>query len=164
MTNGNKIYAINSVPDCLLKVDVFFPAGRIHQSQASVASLCIDMLFEGTKKRSAKQMAEALDFYGAYTDYAVKPEWASVTLYTLNKHLASVLPLFVELLTEPLFDKEELKQLASREIQDLNISLEKNSVLAQRKAAQLLWGETHPWGILIYHRQQFRISSTKTMI
>lgn len=148
MPNGNTIYSINSPTDALLRIDVYFPAGRIKQPKPSIAALCLDMLFEGTRKRDALEMAEALDYFGSYTDYSVMPEWASVTLYTLNRYLPDVLPLFTELLTEPAFDKDEFEQLIDREIQDLQVGLEKNTVLATRETLKNLWGETHPWGML----------------
>ncbi len=146
LANGNALNIIKTETDALLKIDVFFPAGRIFQSKASVAALTMDMLFESTKQRTAIQLAEAMDFYGAYTDYNVRSEWASITLYTLNKHLESVLPYFIELLTQPAFKEEELELLISREIQDLKVALEKNSVLAQHEVSRNLWGENHPWG------------------
>ncbi len=148
LVNGNTLHVINTDADALLKIDVFFPAGRIHQQQASVAALTIDMLFESTQKRTAMELAEAMDFFGAYTDYNVRSEWASVTLYTLNKHLESVLPYFIELLTLPAFLDKEFDLLKAREIQDLKVSLEKNSVLAQQEVSRKLWGEHHPWGMI----------------
>lgn len=148
LANGNKLHAIHTENEALLKIDIFFPAGRIHQKQASIAALTIDMLFESTQKRTAMQLAEAMDFYGAYTDYNVRAEWASVTLYTLNKHLANVLPYFIELLTLPAFKPEELSILIAREIQDLKVALEKNSVIAQREATRHQWGLDHPLGML----------------
>ena len=142
------MYAINTDADALLKIDVYFPAGRIFQSQASIAALTMDMLFESTQKRTAIALAEAMDFFGAYTDFNVRSEWASVTLYTLNKHLQSVLPFFIELLTLPAFKQEELDILIAREIQDLKVALEKNSVLAQHEVARRQWGNGHPWGMV----------------
>ena len=147
LANGNILHSIHTDNDALLKIDVFFPAGRIFQKQASVAALTIDMLFESTQKRSAMQLAEAMDFFGAYTDYSVRAEWASLTLYTLNKHLASVIPYFIELLTLPAFKDEELNILIAREIQDLNVALEKNNVLAQHEVSRRQWGENHPLGM-----------------
>ncbi len=147
LTNGNILHTINTTEDALLKIDLFFPAGRIYQKQASIAALTMDMLFESTKNRTAIQLAEAMDFFGAYTDYNVRSEWASVTLYTLNKHLESVLPYFIELLTLPAFKQEELEILIAREIQDLKVSLEKNTVLAQYETSRRIWGESHPWGM-----------------
>lgn len=148
LSNGNILYAINTNSDALLKIDVYFPAGRIFQNQASIAALTMDMLFESTQKRTAIELAEAMDFFGAYTDFNVRSEWASVTLYTLNKHLESVLPFFIELLTLPAFKQEELDILIAREIQDLKVALEKNSVLAQHEVARKQWGSGHPWGMV----------------
>jgi zinc protease len=147
LANGNVLHVINTTDDALLRIDMYFPAGRIYQKQASIAALTIDMLFESTQNRTAIQLAEAMDFFGAYTDYNVRSEWSSITLYTLNKHLESVLPYFIELLTMPAFKEEELQQLIAREIQDLKVSLEKNTVLAQYETSRQIWGENHPWGM-----------------
>ena len=147
LANGNSFHTINTTEDALLKIDIFFPSGRIYQKQASIAALTMDMLFESTRNRTAIELAEAMDFFGAYTDYNVRSEWGSVTLYTLNKHLESVLPYFIELLTMPAFKEEELQILIAREIQDLKVSLEKNSVLAQYETSRRLWGATHPLGM-----------------
>ena len=92
LTNGIKLYTINASNEEVIKIDLVFDAGINVQNFKSQANFTSKMLSEGTSKYSAAELAEKLDFYGAYFQTKNTTEEAIITLYCLNKHLTNCLP------------------------------------------------------------------------
>jgi predicted Zn-dependent peptidase len=74
------------------------------------------------------------------TEYGA--DQSSVKLYTLNKHLASVLPILHAILNESIFPDQELGIFIQNQKQSLQVSLQKNDFLAKKHFANALFGET----------------------
>ncbi|MFB6259084.1 MAG: insulinase family protein [Flavobacteriales bacterium] len=66
------------------------------------------VLKEGTAQRSARELAEAIEYYGISLDHNVDRDHAWLAFYVLSDHLSSVLGLVREILTEAVFPQEEL--------------------------------------------------------
>src|SRR5690606_9463330 len=67
---------------------------------------------------------------------------SSLTLFSLNKHLPSLLPLVQEILTTSVFPESELATYVRNNIQKLQVSLKKNSFVARRQFNRAIFGET----------------------
>jgi predicted Zn-dependent peptidase len=102
LRNGIRLYTINASNEEVIKIDLVFDAGTTIQEYKSQANFTSKMLSEGTSKYSAAELAEKLDFYGAYFQTKNTTEEAIITLYCLNKHLTNCLPFIVEILTDSL--------------------------------------------------------------
>ncbi len=64
--NGINLYSINASNEEVIKIDFVFDAGAMSQTMKSQANFTSKMLSEGTSKYSAAELAENLDFFGAY--------------------------------------------------------------------------------------------------
>ena len=123
-----------------------FDAGINVQNFKSQANFTSKMLSEGTSKYSAAELAEKLDFYGAYFQTKNTTEEAIITLYCLNKHLTNCLPFIVEILTNSIFPKNDLEILKKNAIQNLKVNEERNSYLVRRTFNQAIFGENTLYG------------------
>ena len=65
LENGLPVYSYHLGSEDVIKLDVVFPAGTKYQTKALVASTVKNVLNEGTDKYSSKEIADAIDFYGA---------------------------------------------------------------------------------------------------
>src|ERR1039458_10805933 len=72
-----------------------------------VGSASSAMLQEGTSKRSSKEIAEMVDYYGAFLETNITHDFASVGIYSLNKHLHEVLPVVEEIISDSVFGQNE---------------------------------------------------------
>src|ERR1017187_1426299 len=97
LDNGILVGVINEGTQDLVKVEFIFSAGVWVQEFSLQASCSNAMLSEGTKTLSAEQIADQIDFYGAYLEQDVNQDWGYVSLYTLNKHLGSVIPVLEDI-------------------------------------------------------------------
>jgi len=96
LDNGIPLYSINAGTQDVVKIEFIFPAGLWYQPSPLTASTANAMLNEGTKKHSAAEIAEKTDFCGAFLEMETGNDFTYVSLYSLNKHLKSTLPILAE--------------------------------------------------------------------
>lgn len=147
-SNGIPVYVIEAGTQDVVKIEFVFAAGNITSKKTLIPTACNNLLDEGTEELSAAELAEALDFYGAYLQTEPGPDWCSVSLYSLNKFAADALPFLEQLLTKPAFPESEIRTYARQGRQRLTVSLDKVDVLARRQFIRSLYGENHPYGFL----------------
>ncbi|TSA50513.1 MAG: insulinase family protein [Sphingobacteriales bacterium] len=145
-TNGLTAHIINAGEQDVIKLELVFKAGRMHENAKGVAVAVSQLLRDGTNKRSSKEISETFDFYGASISTQAFIDTSSVSLYTLNKHLSKLLPLLKEVLTDAVFPQRELETYIQNNKQKLLVNLEKVEFLSQRKFTSSLFGENHPIG------------------
>ena len=93
LDNGIPVYIINSGIQELVKIEFLFFAGKWFESKPLIANATNSMLNEGTKNLSASDIADKIDYYGAFLQTESNADWASVNLFTLNKHLENTFPI-----------------------------------------------------------------------
>lgn len=109
-----------------------------------VASMVADMLREGTKKKSAAQFAEAVEFLGAHLNTGAGQETVRISMNAMSEHLDEALGLMAEAVLTPAFDQRELDKLKKRTLDDLKLKMDKPAWLARRELARALYGD-HPY-------------------
>lgn len=146
LSNGIPIYYINAGTQDVIKIEVIFRAGSREQDVPLVAGSTNAMLEEGTQKHSSEELASLLDFYGSFLETSVQHDYASVTLYTLGKHLDKALPVFEEIIKEPSFPQHELEIYLHNNKQRFLVDEQKVRAVAARSFPSLLFGDKHPYG------------------
>ncbi len=144
--NGLSAHIINAGEQDVIKLELVFKAGRMHENAKGVAGAVSQLLRDGTSKHSSKEISETFDFYGASISTQAFIDTSSVSLYTLNKHLSKLLPLLKEVLTDAVFPQRELDTYIQNNKQKLLVNLEKVEFLSQRKFTSSLFGGNHPIG------------------
>ena len=69
------------------KIEFIFEAGVWYQKKPLSSSVTNSLLSSGTKNLTEQQIAEKIDFYGAYISLQSDRDYATITLFTLNKYL-----------------------------------------------------------------------------
>jgi zinc protease len=146
LDNGIELHYINGGSQEILKIDFIFNAGNWHQKKALIASTTSQLIKEGTKKYSAFEISEGIDKYGAFFEVENSYDTTTLTLYTLTKHLDSVLPYVKEVILHPAFSKKEFEIYKNNAIERFKINLEKVSFVARKDFMSNLFGEDHPYG------------------
>jgi predicted Zn-dependent peptidase len=104
------------------------------------------LLREGTRTRTAAEIAEHVDFYGGSLSVPTNLDTTNVILFSLKKYIHELIPVFAEVLQEPVFPESELETFRRTSLQELQVDLEKVEVQAYRKVTELIFGEHHPYG------------------
>jgi predicted Zn-dependent peptidase len=118
------------------------------------------MLEEGTSKMTAAQIADAVDYYGAFLEVGVSQDHASVVLYTLNKHLKSTLSVVEDVIKNATFPEDELDTHLTNKKQKFHVNNQKVATVARKRFTELIFGEKHPYGINVQEADFEKIKRT----
>ncbi len=146
-SNGVLLHCIDSTKEEMVRLSLVFRAGTSMDSTPFVASAALNMLSEGSKGYSAEEIAEKLDFYGAYYDASIDRDYAVVTVCCLSKFFPQTLEVFADMVLNPLFPDKELRTYASKRKERLAIERSKISFVSRELFAQSLFGPSHPYGV-----------------
>lgn len=146
LPNGARLHVLRNNAQPVVRLQVVFNAGKWYEPTPGIALLTARMLLEGTRTRTARQIADEIAFYGASLECEQGFDRATLTLYCLTRHLGKLLPLVHDVLTEPTFPEAELTQLRTRTIQNVQVERQKTSYLAAEQFSQSLFGAAHPYG------------------
>ena len=81
------------------------------------------MLREGAGNLTSSQIAERLDYYGAWLELSSSVNYGFITLYSLNKYFARTLAVISEMIKAPTFPAKELSVVADTNKQQFLVML-----------------------------------------
>ncbi|MFN0082752.1 MAG: M16 family metallopeptidase [Ferruginibacter sp.] len=145
LDNGLPVYSINAGAQDVLQIEMVFYAGNFFEENKGVAGATNFLLRNGTTSRTALQINEAFEYLGASCSRSCYNETAVLSLHTLSKHAAKLLPVMNDMLTNSIFPQEELDIFVQNSKQRLSVNLLKCEFIAGRKIDQLLYGHDHPY-------------------
>ena len=145
LNNGVPVYAIDGGGQDLCRLEFVFEAGTKLQEKPLQAAMCNAMLLEGTLTKTAEEIHEKIDFYGAYTHLDLSPDRAVVSLYTLNKYFDVVVTIFIDAIKNASFPKEDFDLLIDQRKQSFVINSEKVDFKARNAFFAHLY-EGHTYG------------------
>lgn len=146
LDNGVPVYTVDAGAQDVLQVELVFYAGNWFEEQRSVAAATNYLLKNGTTNKTAFQLNEEFEYYGAYCNRSCYNETAVVSVSSLSKHLPALLPVIREMITDSVFSSTELDIYKQNSKQRLAVNLKKSDFVAARLSDAYLYGEHHPYG------------------
>ncbi|MEQ1675599.1 MAG: pitrilysin family protein, partial [Chitinophagaceae bacterium] len=146
LNNGVEVYAVNAGAEEVLSLEWIFFAGNWQENQNLVAATANFLLRNGTSSKTAFQINEHFEYYGAYLNRSCHNETATITLHCLAKHIKELLPVVKELITDSVMPQDELDLYKQNMKQRLKVNLKKSEFVANRLIDAYLFGENHPYG------------------
>jgi len=131
----------------MVSIELLIDAGSRYDAagQEGLANLTARLLTYGTKRRSALQISDALDFIGASLSAGSGEDTASLSMTVLKKDLATGLELFAEVLTSSTFPQEEIDRQKQSVIAAIKAREEEPGDIAERRFAAALYPKS-PYG------------------
>src|SRR5215207_2582444 len=87
LNNGIDVFSLSAGSQEITKIEFTFKAGMYHQPATLIASTTNVMLESGTKSFTADQLSDGIDFFGSFLELQVEQDFATITLFSLNKYL-----------------------------------------------------------------------------
>ncbi len=135
----------HNVPIVAVQVILDAGARRDSPDKAGVASLTAELLTEGTTKRSATEISDAVDFLGASLSAGAATDYASVGLSVLKKDLPAGLDLLTDVLLHPKFAAAEIHRRREAVLASIRAAEDDPGTVAQKAfQRELFAGE--PYG------------------
>ena len=146
LSNNMEVNVIKAGTEEITRIDVIFEAGSAYQKKRLIAGATNNLLKGGTSSKNSATIAGILDYYGAYLHNQVNKDTASVTLYSLSKHLDRLLPLLGELISDSIFPEQELAIYLERQKQEFLVNVEKVRYMASLEFNKMIFGENTAYG------------------
>jgi zinc protease len=146
LDNGVEVYAFEGGAQEVMLMELVFFAGNSFETKNWVAPATNYLLKNGTSSKSAFEVNDAFEFYGAYLNRSCYNETATISLHSLTKHFQEVIPVVSELVADAVFPEHELDIYKKNQIQQLTLNLKKGDFIANRFIDEYLFGIDHPYG------------------
>ena len=141
---GIPVFVMRNETSEAVKLDLMFDAGSIYHDSPA-AGLTAGLLLAGTPEKTMAEINDAIDDFGGYFNASVSADFAYLSMFGLNESTTAIVSLIEQALFTATFPEEELIQLKAERKQNLMVSLEKVSTLAQRSFQENLFKGT-PYG------------------
>ncbi len=143
LDNGLTIYLLEQHEVPLIYVSAVFPAGAVRDgSNYGLANLVADNLLYGSKNYTKDQIEEAFDFLGADISSYASLEYAGMNLSFNKKDADKLLPVFKDIIINPVFPKEEFDKRKQRLILELAQEKESPGSVIRKYYNKFLFGES----------------------
>jgi zinc protease len=148
LSNGLKIVLAerHSVP--LVQFNLLLDAGFASDQLAApgTARLGMDTLDEGTKKRTALEISEALALLGANLSTGSDLDSSRVTLSTLKEQLDDSLEIYADVILHPSFSQADFERLQKQLLAGIQREKVQPVSMALRVFPALMYGPDHAYG------------------
>jgi len=151
LKNGVEVYAIHAGTEDVLQVEWVFDAGNWQEQKNLQAAVTNHLLKNGTSSKSAYEINEYFDYYGAYLNRNCYAETATISLHCLTKHIRELLPAVKEIIAGSTLPQKEMEIAVQNMKQKLDVNLKKSNFVAGRLIDVYLFGATHPYGRFSRH-------------
>jgi len=146
LSNGLPIYMLDSGVQPLLAAEFYFQIPHSPNAPATLPAFAFKMLMEGTFSKTGGVLADALSYYGAFTEVAVNADRGTLVVYSLKRHFERVMALVKEAIEESSIPIAEFEKLRNISRQSLEINQLKTSFQASQIFKQNLFGTQSRYG------------------
>lgn len=122
-----------------LKGSLYNPADK-----AGLTEFMSDLMTQGTKSRSATEIAESIDFIGGSLNSGAGWNGTYVQCSVLKKDLETGLDLLSDVVLHPSFPEEEIDRLRTRTVSSIMSDKDSPGTIASKQFAKFLYGG-HPY-------------------
>jgi len=147
LKNGIPFIGLHDPNSELMRLDVRLTAGSYFQQKPSIAAAALKLITEGTSLLSAEEIAEKLDYHGAYFEILTDRDFSSFTVYFPKTAASDILNIIRQLFDDAAFPQEKIAIYKNHSKKNLSINLEKTSYLAYTQFIANIFGEKHPYGL-----------------
>jgi zinc protease len=148
LPNGLRVFVVNdpAEPSVAARL-VIQTAGSIRDPAAmpGVAEMTANMLTQGTAKRSARDIAEAIDFIGGSLGASSGKDSTAVTLDIVRKDLDTGLDLMSDVVLHAAFQADELNRQRQQLLSNLAVQYSDPEYLASVVFGRVVYGNS-PYG------------------
>ncbi len=129
----------------MVSIELLIDAGSRYDApnQEGLANLVAKLLTYGTKRRTALQINETLDFLGASLSTRCSDDLASVSMTILKKDLTTGLELLGDILINSTFPQQEIERQKQSVIASIKARDESPGDIAQRRFAAALFPQSN---------------------
>jgi zinc protease len=148
LPNGLQVVIVSHHEQPAVNVRMIVRAGAAHdpKGKMGVAMLTATLLDQGAGKRSAEQIADAIDFVGGILSTGAGTDLTYVSTLVLKDSLPLALDLMADVVRRPGFAQQELDRQRQQALSGMKVSAEDPEAVANQVIDRLIYG-FHPYGL-----------------
>lgn len=147
LSNGLEVWMVEQRELPIVAMNLVLKTGQANEpgNRTGVAGLTTSLIDDGTKKRSAVEIANELQAIGANMGAGGSYDATNVSMQTLTKNIDKALDIFADVIQNPTFPDKEFESLRQRQIIGLRQQKSNPNAIANTVYNKVLYG-THPYG------------------
>jgi zinc protease len=147
LPNGLRILVVENRKQPLVSLSLSFQTGQVHDASGKegLASMTAGLLTKGAGKRTAEEIAEAIEGAGGSLSAGAGPDFLTIGATVLSTSLPLAFELLGDVAIRPTFPEKEVELLRTQTLSGLQVELSVPGALADRAVRRALYGQ-HPYG------------------
>lgn len=127
-------------------------------SELCAARLAPMLMTEGTSTHTGAEIAEMIDFRGAFLSAGSSSQFSQLTLLSLNESTPALIPILTDILTNPAIPEQTFDNLRQTQAMQLQLKRQNVGIMAAATATSLSAGIAHPYSRMILPEEMLSTS------
>jgi zinc protease len=147
LANGLRVIVIERASTPLITAQLVIKNGGEVDSPelAGLSNMVGDLITKGTEKRSATQIAEAVEALGGSLYSSTRWDSTRVGVDVMSSKIGPAVDILADVVRRPTFKDEEIERLRQQTLDDLTVELGEPGSIARYVAARVVFGDA-PYG------------------
>ena len=111
-----------------------------------LAKFTVDMLVEGTNKRTSMEISDEMEFLGAHIQKDVAREYLVLSVDGLSDHIGQEVEILADVFNNPTFPQQEFERIQKERISELTASTDNADFIADIASQAILYGSDSSYG------------------
>ncbi len=149
LDNGLQVELVPDHRFPFVSANIGIKAGTSYEpaDKVGLADMTADLLTEGTKNLSSKDIADQVDFIGGGLKAGTDVDFTLLSGSALSKYNEKLFDLFADVLLHPAFPESELILKKTNLIEELTMKRSEPEFLVEERYHKVLFGR-HPYGVI----------------
>src|SRR5918911_2665022 len=151
LKNGLRVVVVERPGSSLVSARLLIKHGsEVDPPQlAGLADMTATLLTKGTEKRSAPEIAEAIENLGGSLDSGARWDASRASVTIMASRIEPAMEILADVVRRPTFKAEEIERLRQQTLDDLSVAMSQPGTVASFVASRIIFGDApygHPSG------------------
>lgn len=147
LKNGLRVVVVERPGSSLVSARLLIKHGsEVDPPQlAGLADMTATLLTKGTERRSAPEIAEAIEALGGQLESGARWDASHATLTIMASRIEPAMEILSDVVRRPTFKEEEIERLRQQSLDDLSVAMSQPGTVARFVASRVIFGDA-PYG------------------
>jgi zinc protease len=147
LTNGLRVIVIDRPSTPLVTTQLVIKnGGEVDPPElAGLANMLADLVTKGTQKRTATDIADAVEALGGSLYSSARWDSTRIGVDVMSSKVSAAIDILADVVRHPTFKEDEIERLRQQTLDELTVDMGDPGAIARYVAARVVFGET-PYG------------------
>jgi predicted Zn-dependent peptidase len=145
LDNGVTLHFINNGDQPIIRFSLLWNSGEADSHPISAAGFVPQILREGTSRMSGAEIAEFVDFEGAWLNTRLDKHFTGLDVLSLTSSAPKMLDLMASMVIEPTFPEHAFESLRTKAVKAIEHKMARVDYRSQSAMIEHMAGKGHPY-------------------